>query len=367
MKKIRILLQKIFKVFFQLIFKLVYGRIIYEPDNLISNKILIDQVENKNIINFFKKKYQIYKIKKGRIYTDNVENVALINDNKIIDNISYQQILGDLVGAKKNICIKKGTPRLKKKFQGRVLSLAQGASGNFNYYHWLFDLLPKIKLYSEIYSLKDLNYLYASKLKDWQILSLSALGLDKINIIDANKYRHIQADEIVCTDHPSYYNGYIEQQSQNIPFWIVNWLRETFLSCAKKFSCNDKIFIDRSSSLTTHCQFINNEEISQFLINQGFTTYKVEKLNFFEEIYLFKNASFVIGAHGAGLANLTFCPKKTKVIEIRPKNHVNALYSKLSEINNLNYNLLKTNVVEKSSKLNGDIYLDIKELNKFFR
>jgi len=367
MKKINKLLQKIFKVFFQLIFKLIYGKIIYEPDNLISNKILITQVENPKIVNFFEKKYQIYKIKKGRIYTDNVENVALINDNKIIDNISYQQILGDLVSAEKNISIKKGTPRVKKKFKGKVLSLAQGASGNFNYYHWLFDLLPKIKLYSEIYNLNDLDYLYASKLKNWQIQSLIPLGLDKINIIDNNKYRHIQADEVICADHPYYYSGYFEQQGQNIPSWIVDWLRETFLGCEKKFFCNDKIFIDRSSSPSKHCQFINDEEISEFLINQGFTKYRVENLNFFEQIYLFKNSSFVIGAHGAGLANLTFCSKNTKIIEIRPKNHTNSVYGKLSEINNLNYKLLSTNFIEKSRNLKGDIYLDIKELSKFFR
>ena len=366
MQKIRKLLQKIFKSFFQSIFKLIYGNITYDTDNLESNKILINKIENQSIINFFNKKYQIYKIKKGRIYTDNVENVALISENKIIDNISFQQISGNLVSAKNNVCIKKGTPRLKKFFKGRVLSLAQGASGNFNYYHWLFDLLPKIKLYSEIYNLNDLDYLYAGKLKNWQKQSLIPLGLDKINVIDTQKYRHIQADEIVCTDHPSYYNGYIQEQSQNIPIWVVDWLRETFLNCAKKFTCNDKIFIDRSSSKTTHCQFINNKEISNFLINKGFTKYKIENLNFFEEIYLFKNSSFVIGAHGAGLSNLTFCPKRIRVIEIRPKNHTNSLYGKLSEINDLDYNLISTNIVEESNRLKGDIYLDIKELNKFF-
>lgn len=362
MKKIKKSLQKIFKGFFHLIFKIIYGKIIYKPDNLISSKIIINYVKNQNIINFFKKKYKVYRIKNGRIYTDNVENVGLINGNKIIDNISYQQIFGNLVGADQNICIKNGTPRLKKFFKGRVLSLAQGASGNFNYYHWLFDLLPKIKLYTEIYSLSDLDYLYASKLSDWQIQSLIPLGLEKIDVIDNEKYRHIQADEVICTDHPSYYMGYIREQSQNIPIWIVEWLKNTFLSCAKKFPCNDKIFIDRSASPNMHSQFVNNEEVTEFLINKGFTKYKIEELNFFEKIYLFKNSSFVIGAHGAGLANLTFCKKGTKVVEIRPKNHLNSMYKNLSTINNLEYNLIHTNVVDNSQLLNGDIYLDTNKL-----
>ena len=52
----------------------------------------------------------------------------------------------------------KGTPYLKKKFKGKVLSLTQGASGHKNYFHWLFDILPKIKLFSELYNLNNLNY-----------------------------------------------------------------------------------------------------------------------------------------------------------------------------------------------------------------
>ena len=365
MQKIKRLFQKIFKGFFNLFFKIIYGDVIYNKNNLTSSQIMISQITNKEIINFFKKKYNVYKIKDGRVYTDNVENVALIDKNKIIDNISFQQISGFLTTADKNSSIKKGTPRIKKKIKGRVLSLAQGASGNSNYYHWLFDLLPKIKLYSEIYDLKDLDFLYTSKLKDFQISSLIPLGLNNIKIIDTDKLRHIQAEEVICTDHPSYYSGYVVDQSKYIPLWIVSWLRGIYLECAKKFPCNDKIFIDRSSANSRHCQFINDEEVSEFLINKGFTKYKTEDLNFFEEIYLFNNSSYIFGAHGAGLANLVFCNKDTKVIEIRPKNHPNNLYEKLSNINNLNYKLISTDIVEGQNS-NGDILLDINLLKNIY-
>lgn len=362
MQKVKKLSQKIFKGFFKFIFKIFYGNIIYEENNLNSKEIEIKLITNVNIVSFFKKKYKVYKIDNARVYTDNVENVAVINNNKILDNISYQQQSGYLNTSEKNICIKNGTPRIKKKIKGRVLSLVQGASGNSNYYHWLFDMLPKIKLYSEIYDLKDLNYIYTNKLKDFQITSLNPLGLDKIEVIDSEKYRHIQADEVVCTDHPSYFSGYISDQSKHIPIWIVKWLRNVFLECAMKFQCNDKVFIDRSSASSKHCQFINQGEISEFLINKGFTKYKIENLNFFEQIYLFNNSSFLFGAHGAGFANLVFCKKKTKVIEIRPTNHPSNLYEKLSEINDLNYKLIKTEEAKNDKNFNGDIFLDINKL-----
>ena len=42
----------------------------------------------------------------GRVFTDNVENVSIISDNKLLDNFSYQQIKGRLVNSKKNNVIK---------------------------------------------------------------------------------------------------------------------------------------------------------------------------------------------------------------------------------------------------------------------
>ena len=189
--------KQLFKKIFRFLFKIIYGKVVYNNNNLKSKKIKVSELSSEKIKNFFEKKYKIYKKTDGRIYTDTVESVAIINGNNIIDDISYQQIAGDLVPASKNIALENGTPRIKKKIKGRVLSLAQGASGHNNYSHWLFDMLPKIKLYSEIYSLDELNFLYLNKLINYQTESLRLIGWDKLNVINSEKYRHIQADEII--------------------------------------------------------------------------------------------------------------------------------------------------------------------------
>ena len=49
-----------------------------------------------------------------------------------------------------------------------------------------------------------------------------------------------------------------------------------------------------------------------------------------------------------------------------PTNYNDLNYKRISEINDLNYNVIKTNVVKKSSQLMGDIELNIEELDKFF-
>ena len=78
-------LQFIFKSFFQFIFKLIYGKIVYLDNNLIHENIKIDKINSKELIDSNNDNYNLYTISEGRLYTDYVENVAVINNNNILD------------------------------------------------------------------------------------------------------------------------------------------------------------------------------------------------------------------------------------------------------------------------------------------
>ena len=101
--------------------------------------------------------YKVYMIQNCRIYTNCVENLSIIKNNQLIPEGSMQQINGKLVNARRNEVLKTGTPKFIKKIRGNVFNLAQGASGYDNYSHWLLDIIPKIKILSEVYSLKKLT------------------------------------------------------------------------------------------------------------------------------------------------------------------------------------------------------------------
>ena len=145
-----------------------------------------------------------------------------------------------------NIVLIKGTPRIKKKIKGRVLSLVQGASGNNNYFHWMFDILPKIKLCTEHYLLKEIDFIYFKSLHNFQKQALSILNIDEDKILNSDLNRHIQATELIVVDHPWYHKGFILDQVQFLPTWIIQWLRDVYLKHGKRFDINDKIYIDRS-------------------------------------------------------------------------------------------------------------------------
>ena len=348
------MLKKIYKKFIYFIFYCIYGKIKFQTKNLKFKKFKIKKYKN----------CYLYKIENGRVFTDNVENVAIIKNNEILKNISFQQIKGKLVNAKFNSVISNGTPNFLKKIEGNMLILAQGASGN-NYCHWLLDILPKLKLASLLYNLNKIDYFYFSKLNSFQLQILKLIGINKNKFIDSKKNKHCFSKKIIFTTHPNYFKGTIFEAHSNIPKWIIQYLRRKFLKLIKnKKKTYNKIYIDRSDSVFNHCKLINNSEVATFLKSKGFKILKLSKLSFLNQITIFNNAKFIVGPHGAGFANLIFCKKNTKVLEIKPHNHPNKVYQRISNINNLNYKLLKLKKVK--NHMYGDMILKIKELENIY-
>ena len=339
--------------FFWILYKKIYLKGSFKPKFKIIKKK-----------HFQKKTYKIYSIRNCRIYTNSVENVSVIKNNQLISEGSMQQINGKLVDSKKNEVLKTGTPKFLKKIKGNVISLVQGASGYNNYAHWLFDIVPKIKIFSEAYNLKKIDYFYFSKLNSFQKATFKILKLNSNKIIDSKINKHCVIDNLIFCSHPNYLKGTFSTAQNNLPRWIVNYLRKKFLkNSAKKIKNFDKIYIDRSDSQFNHCRIINDNEIKNYLSKEGFKIVKLSKFSFQKQISIFKNCKIVIGPHGAGMANLIFCKRKTKVVEIKHFGHPNNVYNRISKFNKLNHRLIRLKKIKKEKK--GDMFLDVKKLKNY--
>ena len=145
MKNIKNKLRDLFKNFSYKIFSLFYGNIKGKINFEKDSRIKIQTVKKENNIN-----YRVFNIKNGRLYTDRIQDTAIILDNFIVEGPSFQlrQINKAMnnVEVEQNIVFRKGTPRLKKNINGKVLSLLTGGAGNDNFWHWLFDVLPRLAI-----------------------------------------------------------------------------------------------------------------------------------------------------------------------------------------------------------------------------
>ena len=359
--KLKKFFQKVFKKTFQSFFIFFYGRISRKHNN----KELNFEQEEINLVGSNKKilaNNYLYIINDGRVYTDLNEHVAIIKDNYLLPNISYQQVYGELKNVEFNKTLETGTPRILKKFNGNVLTLVQGASGN-NYFHFLFDVITKLKLCEQNFNLNEIDFFYLPGTTSWQKKILSIFNIFEDRMINSQKYRHIKAENLLALEHPWYKEGFVQKEINKIPEWIIFYLREKFLSYKQKFESNDKIFIDRSDSLFNHCKLINNNEVMEFLKDKGFSSYRVSDLDFFEQIYLFNNAKIIIGPHGAAFTNLIFSNPGLKLIEILPEDHLSIKCEKFSKI--LNFNLKKIKVPRIKNNINGDMFLKIDKIINF--
>ena len=357
--------KKIKKIYINIIsffFKFIYGTIKYQSkikynSRLKKTKIIINNTDN-----------YLYEIFTGRLYTDTIQNTAYIQDGKIVNEASFQLNNRKNSKAKNNIVITRGTNRFLRRIDGNVLSLLTGGGGNNNYFHWLFDVLPRIKILETANKIKEIDYFLVPNLEEkFQLETLKELGLNVNRLLSSKKYRHIKSNKIFTTDHPWHKNNELKNNHENIPAWIIFWLRKKFLkknNKAKKI----KVYIDRSDSKSNVRSFrtIENEkEIKLFLKKKGFKIIKLTQLNFLDQVKLFYNAKIIVSNHGAGLSNIVFCNKKTKIIEFRTPRTFKT-FENLGKKIQLNYKAIicnpKNNVLDSQF---GRINVPINKLNKF--
>tara|TARA_Y100000590_G_C15564866_1_gene956224 strand:- start:15 stop:1142 length:1128 start_codon:yes stop_codon:yes gene_type:complete len=366
-------LQKIFKVISYGIFFKIYGKVEKAIGSSDDDRIKVEVINiDKNL------KYKVYKIDNGRLYTDRIHDTAILVDNKIIEGPSFQlrhthdsKIYNSKVG--ENIVFTKGTPRKLKNLNGSILSLLTGGGGNDNYWHWLFDVLPRLALCSKTISLNELDFfLLPAHTKKFQIESLDRLNIPKNKRLSSEKFRHIKANKLIVTDHPVVTSGDATKDIMNIPQWISKWLKDNFLSknITSDKKNRKKIYIDRSNKIPESFQkrlISNEDEVKKCLLDKNFTLVRLHETNFAEQVELFNNAEYIVGLHGGGFANLAFCKPETRVIELKGATAGTPIEN-LAKKNDLNYSSISVEAkqIEKYNAPNqqGSIHVPINNLIK---
>jgi capsular polysaccharide biosynthesis protein len=355
----------LYKFIIYKIFKLIYGEIysIIKPD---------DNAEiNEKNITIERNNYKIFFCSNSTLYTDRVHDTAIIKDNKIVEGPSFQ-IRNNIYQESKNSSVfEKGTPRFRKKIKGTVLSLLTGGGGNSNYWHWLFDVLPRLEILSQKGKKSgDVDYfLFPSLEQRFQLETLDELNIPQRKRLSSKYYRHIKANQIITTSHPYIFLNDPFKDSLNIPLWIFDFLRDKFLNKIDKNSLNknfpSKIFINRKDGKTKKWRFIINElEVENYLKSAGFKSFTLSDYSFLDQVKLFYHAKTIVGLHGAGFANIIFCQPGTKILEFKSNSAGDAIKN-LALNNKLIYNDIssdpKTTDYEYQA---GDIEIDLKILQK---
>jgi len=200
-----------------------------------------------------------------------------------------------------------------------------GGNGSFNYYHWLIEILPKLRYFSESLLLdKAVVILLSKKALDipsfYEILQ-KALNMNMDNVIFMEPDAVYLVDDLYHMASPNNLVFNLRGQKFNPSFsyfryealdYVKNLAYSLSASQNYKFTKDlpTKIFLARKSTMRNY----NQEEIVSLVKNIGFESVYLEDYTFSQQVEMFKNAKVIIGPTGAAWTNLIFCRPNVKCL-----------------------------------------------------
>ncbi|GAB3927698.1 glycosyltransferase family 61 protein [Mucilaginibacter myungsuensis] len=216
-----------------------------------------------------------------------------------------------------------------------------------NYYHWLSDVLPRIKLYQSVMGHID-HYCISAAVPEKFLAILPSFGIPMTKILLVNDQEKLHFNTLYVASLPG--------SEGRSPKWAVDHVRDKLIPLGTDpVIANKKIYFKRGPS--GQRKLINEENIIGLLQQHGFDVIDPDDLSITEQINLMQHASVIVSVHGAALSNLLFANKGISVIEFFSTDYFRTdCYFTLSRMLALNYHYIKGN---KPASANwGDIEVD---------
>jgi capsular polysaccharide biosynthesis protein len=259
----------------------------------------------------------------GRIYED---GIIITKDNHLLADTTIME-WGKTLDTH-HIFTRNELP-LPRYIPGRVAVLA--SPGAQCYYHWLFQILPRLELLEKSSISYDSIYLMPMN-EPFQLETLLLIGLHNKKVIFGKLDEQIVADTLIVPAIPT--------RGDTFSPWVCNFIRGKMLRIASPIENNYNIYISRKNAQSR--RIINEEEIIELLQAFNFKTVFLEDLSIQEQITIMSSAKTIITPHGSALANVVFCNPETHVIEIFNEHCLTEMYKNLCISMNIHHHALIT-------------------------
>ncbi len=189
------------------------------------------------------------------------------------------------------------------KVDGNVAILAGDAHTNF--YHWIIDTLPRLRLIEAAAVTIDRYYLQVSGRYNRETLEL--LGIAEDRCIPATRDQHVQADRAILPSMPP---GVATPE-------ICAFLNARLLPAAlakSRAAPKPRLYITRRNALWR--RVTNEADVLSLLGIHGFECVALEDYSLADQIQMMHEAEFIVAPHGAGLTGIVFCRPGTRVLEL---------------------------------------------------
>ncbi|MBC7367806.1 MAG: glycosyltransferase family 61 protein [Undibacterium sp.] len=205
---------------------------------------------------------------------------------------------------------------------GRTAVIASTLGGG--YCHWLLDELPRLL---SLKKTEGASALIAHSAAECSRTALQLFGWTGA-LIEPARRGHWQSEELIVPSLPGWTGRATAPQIQMIREFVEPLQ-------AKATVAGERIYISRM--LARRRRVTNDAAVIAELAGHGFVEVKLEELSWEEQIAVFRYAKVVVAPHGAGLANLAFCERGTRVIEFFGRAYLNGCFWQIAALRGLHY------------------------------
>ena len=199
--------------------------------------------------------------------------------------------------------------------------------GGRRYSHWLFDVWPKLHALSRLGALQGAGIVVNDCGPALRAATLAPLGVDpgRVRLVDA-------AGVEVCAERALRVGSC--REVLYTPPWIIDAVRGAFLPAGAPPRGRRRLYVTRAGAARR--RVVNEDALRELAAARGFETVALETLSLAETAALMSEAEMVLAPHGAGLANIVFCPPDCRVVEFF-SHHISPEYWLLAARMGLDY------------------------------
>jgi len=288
--------------------------------------------------------------------------VVLLSDGKVIgrrgDVVTSQgTVLTDISPEiprrpDDHFLLERGNTSRPQRLSGTVAVLNCGPHSNF--YHFMFDAIGRLQFLRQ--TPVEVDYYCTSYHLPFQRELLSWFGIDSKKIIPLERKTHLQADQLLVSSLPGYcYDpDLIHIKDKGVYHFVRQHMLDKVSRHANSKAYPDKIYIQRRGKR----RLVNEAEVLEKLNKAGrWQVVCLEELPVLEQAALFHHASFIIGVHGAGLANIIYCRPGTSLLEIFHPELLEPVYFQIASLYHLEYRVLIGEKYQRAGrKSNEDVF-----------
>jgi hypothetical protein len=210
-------------------------------------------------------------------------------------------------------------------FRGVTLDLTCLGDG-WNYSHWLFDCLPKLAWLSRLPADIKVDRILVNARAPFVLETLQARGWKDEAVVALEETRARLSFEMLLATSPI--------TSAYHPCRILDDLLR-LVPRRNNRPLGARLYISRADAPSRRAR--NEAQVIESLQRRGFDIMVPAKMTVAQQAACFSSARWVVGPHGAGLANIVFCHPGTKVLEFFPDGYESITYWSLSSTVGLDY------------------------------